>query len=88
MYASMVSYAEHHLSLSGASTAAFIAASGIGGLVLPWSIGQLFDRYGADSLPPTILAGTVATILAAGAVRLVVGRVQPAGALAQQATPR
>jgi fucose permease len=71
-YAAMVSYAEHHLSLSGASTSAFVASSSVGALVLPWGIGQLFDRYGAGSLRPTILVATVACGGAAFAVRAAV----------------
>ncbi len=76
-FASMVSYAEHHLSLSGASTSLFIAASGIGGLSLPWVIGQLFDHLGAESLPPTILVVTVLAGVSALVVRSTVGQRPP-----------
>jgi FHS family Na+ dependent glucose MFS transporter 1 len=69
-YASMMAFAEHHLVLSGRSTSVFVAASGLGLLVLPSLIGQMFDRWGATSLPPTILVAVAVT----GIVGLIVGR--------------
>ncbi len=69
-YASMLAYAESHLALSGRNTSAIVAASGIGGLLMPFIVGQLFDRVGPQSLPPTVL---VLAILAA-AVAAYAGR--------------
>jgi len=60
-YASMMAFAESHLALSGRNTSALVASSGIGGLVMPWSVGQLFHRVGPQSLPPTILGLSVLT---------------------------
>lgn len=77
-YASMMAFAEHHLVLSGRSTSLFVAASGTGILVLPWLLGQMFDRWGAGALPPTIALCTLATAV----VGLVAGR-----ALAGQRPP-
>lgn len=54
-YASMLAFAEAHLALSGRNTSAIVAASGIGGLLMPFVVGQLFDRVGPQSLPPTVL---------------------------------
>ena len=54
-YASMLAFAESHLALSGRNTSAIVAASGIGGLLMPFVVGQLFDRVGPQSLPPTVL---------------------------------
>ncbi len=61
-FASMIGYAESHLALSGAATSAFIGAAGLGGLVMPWSLGQLFDAHGPGVLPPVTLAACVATV--------------------------
>lgn len=73
-YASMMAFAEQHLALSGGNTAAIIACSGIGGLVLPWLLGQLFDAVGPEALPPTItIVAVVTTIVAAVTGRLLVG---------------
>lgn len=64
-YASMLAYAESHLALSGRNTSAIVAASGIGGLLMPFIVGQLFDRVGPQSLPPTVLVLAILTAAAA-----------------------
>ncbi|MFZ9628923.1 MAG: MFS transporter [Ilumatobacteraceae bacterium] len=69
-YASMMGYAESHLALSGRNTSAIVATSGMGGLAIPYVMGELFDRRGARSLPETML---VLGVLAAGTA-LVIGR--------------
>ena len=53
-FASMIGYAESHLALSGAAR--------LGGLVMPWSLGQLFDAHGPGVLPPVTFAACVATV--------------------------
>lgn len=60
-YASMLAFSEGHLALSGRNTSAIVAASGIGGLLMPFIVGQLFDRVGPQSLPPTVLVLAVLT---------------------------
>lgn len=72
-FASMISFAEERLALTGRSTSAFIASSGVGGIILPWLIGVLFDAYGARSLPQVILAG----VLVCGGVAAAIGRMLP-----------
>lgn len=61
-FASMIGYAESHFALSGAATSAFIGAAGLGGLVMPWMLGQLFDAHGPGVLPPVTLGACIATI--------------------------
>ena len=61
-FASMIAYAESHLALSGAATSAFIGAAGLAGLVMPWSLGQLFDSQGPGVLPPVTLGACLATV--------------------------
>jgi MFS transporter, FHS family, Na+ dependent glucose transporter 1 len=63
-FASMINYAETHLALSGASASAFIAAAGLAGLVMPWSLGLLFDARGPGVLPPVTMGLCVATVAA------------------------
>jgi FHS family Na+ dependent glucose MFS transporter 1 len=70
-YASMMAFAESHLAMSGKNTSVLIGASGIGGLFLPWLLGQLFDHIGPQSLPPVMVVTAVVTSLLA----LVAGRV-------------
>ena len=71
-FASMISYAEAPLALSGAATSVFIGAAGLGGLVMPWSLGQLFDAKGPGVLPPVTLGACLATIAAGLWVRHIV----------------
>lgn len=74
-YASMMAFAEAHLALSGRNTAAIVASSGVGGLVAPWALGQLFDAVGPDSLPPVVVVlAVVATSLAVAAGRAIAPR--------------
>jgi FHS family glucose/mannose:H+ symporter-like MFS transporter len=61
-FASMIAYAEAHFALSGAATSAFVGAAGLGGLVMPWCLGQLFDAHGPGVLPPVTLGACLATI--------------------------
>ncbi len=69
-YASMMAFAESHLALSGKNTSAIVAASGVGALVMPWALGQLFDAVGPEALPPVMVVMAVVTSV----VALVVGR--------------
>lgn len=73
-YASMLAFAETRLGLSGAETAAMVAASGLGALIVPWAIGQGFDRLGASSFPAMIVALAVMALLVAGAAGRAVSR--------------
>ncbi|MFZ4719593.1 MAG: MFS transporter [Ilumatobacteraceae bacterium] len=68
-YASMMAFAESHLALSGRNTATMVAASGVGGLLMPWLLGQLFDSIGPASLPPVMVVMAVLTSIVALAVR-------------------
>ncbi len=77
-YASMMAFAEGHLALSGGNTAVFIGASGVGGLFVPWLLGQLFDHVGPQSLPPVmVVASVVAAAVALLAARVVSGAQRP-----------
>jgi fucose permease len=64
--ASMIAFAEEHLTLSGKATAAFIASAGLGGLVIPWLLGVLFDARGAEVLPPVVLISAIIAAATAG----------------------
>ncbi len=77
-YASMMAFAESHLALSGRNTSMILASSGLGGLVLPWTIGQLFDSVGTKAMAPTIfVASAVAAGLGALAGRLLLAGQRP-----------
>ena len=61
-FASMIAFASEHLPLTGSATSLFLAASAIGGLTVPWLIGQLFSASGSGALPAVMLAGAIVTL--------------------------
>jgi fucose permease len=74
-FASMIAFAEEHLTLSGSATSAFIASAGLGGLIVPWLLGVLFDARGAEVLPWVVLISSlIAAAVAAFAGWLVLRR--------------
>ncbi len=73
-YPTMMAYADQRLRLSGSATSRLVAASGVGGLLLPLLTGWLLDRNGGQALPWATLVCLVATTAVALAVVVVVGR--------------
>jgi len=65
-FASMIAFAEEHLTLSGSATSAFIASAGLGGLIVPWLLGVLFDARGAEVLPWVVLISSLIAAAVAG----------------------
>jgi MFS transporter, FHS family, Na+ dependent glucose transporter 1 len=72
-FASMIAFASEHLPLTGSATSWFLAAAAIGGLTVPWLIGQLLSGVGTGALPAVALVGAVVTL----AWVLVLDRVLP-----------
>ena len=62
LYPTMLAYVGDHFPLTGAATSWFVAGSAVGGLTLPWMIGQLFDHLGPGAMPVTVLIATVCCI--------------------------
>ena len=62
-YPMMVAMAEERIGLSGGATSVIVGASSLGGLVLPWTIGQMLDARGAEVMPQVI---TVAALVLLG----------------------
>ena len=58
----MLSYLERRIHVTGYATSWFIGASGIGGLIFPWLIGQWIEGSGAAALPAAVFILGVATI--------------------------
>jgi FHS family Na+ dependent glucose MFS transporter 1 len=46
----MFTYLERRIHITGAATAWFVAAAGIGGLTFPWLVGRWFDTSGAEAV--------------------------------------
>jgi FHS family Na+ dependent glucose MFS transporter 1 len=80
LYPTMLAYVGDHLVLTGAATAWFVGGSAVGGLTLPWLIGQLFDRRGPSAMPVTVLVATVACIAWILVVRAILPGVRASGA--------
>lgn len=78
-FATMITFAERHFPLTGSATSWFMGAAGLGGLALPWIIGQLLDRSGAAAMPRAVLVAAVLTLAWLGLVRMVLTRRAAAG---------
>jgi fucose permease len=61
-FASMLAFASEHLPLTGAATSGFFAAAAVGGLSVPWIIGQLLSGVGTGAFPVVMVIGGVATL--------------------------
>jgi FHS family Na+ dependent glucose MFS transporter 1 len=61
-FATMLSFASEHLPLTGSATSWFLAASALGGLTVPWVIGQLFSAVGPGTMPVVVLVGAGAIL--------------------------
>jgi MFS transporter, FHS family, Na+ dependent glucose transporter 1 len=58
-FATMIAYTEDHISLTGQATSWFISAAGLGGMALPYLIGQMLDES-SGAMPIVVFGGSVA----------------------------
>ncbi len=58
-FATMIAYAEERITLSGRAASWFVSAAGLGGLVLPFLIGNLLDGS-SGAMPVAVLVAAVA----------------------------
>lgn len=54
IFPTVMTWAEHRMSMSGLVTSMFLVGSSVGGIALPWFIGQLFGRFGPWITMPAI----------------------------------
>jgi predicted MFS family arabinose efflux permease len=54
-----MAFADQRLSLTGAMTGWILVGSGIGGMVSPWLIGQLFESVSPRITMPVLLANNL-----------------------------
>ncbi len=59
IFATAMAFAEHRLRLTGVLIGWILVGGGIGGMIFPWLIGQLFERLGPRITMPVLLADTV-----------------------------
>ncbi|MCS6847356.1 MAG: MFS transporter [Anaerolineae bacterium] len=77
LFPTMISFAESRMRITGGVTAIFLAGSSLGGMTLPWLIGQLFEPVGPQVMPWVVLICTLATGLTFALVNAV-SRPRPA----------
>ncbi len=65
-FPAMFTYLERRIRMTGNATAWMVGASGLGGLVFPWLIGQWFDASGPGILPWSMLGLGVLTLASFG----------------------
>ncbi len=61
LFPTMISFAGSRMRITGQVTAIFLAGSSLGGMTLPWLIGQLFEPIGPQVMPWVVLICTLAT---------------------------
>jgi FHS family Na+ dependent glucose MFS transporter 1 len=59
IFATGMAFAEQRLSLTGSSIGWILVGGGIGGMVIPWLIGQLFDRISPHTTMPVLLVSNL-----------------------------
>jgi FHS family Na+ dependent glucose MFS transporter 1 len=59
VFATGMAFAERHVRLSGSLVGWIFVGSGIGGMLMPWLIGQLFGRISPRITMPVLLADTL-----------------------------
>lgn len=59
IFATGMAFAEQRLSLTGSSIGWILVGGGIGGMVTPWLIGQLFERISPHITMPVLLASNL-----------------------------
>jgi fucose permease len=58
-----MSLAEHRIPITGQVTGWFLVSASIGGMLLPWLIGQLFEPFGPQMTMVAILLDLIAAML-------------------------
>ncbi|HEY53580.1 MAG TPA: hypothetical protein G4N94_09005, partial [Caldilineae bacterium] len=75
VFPTLMLLAEHHLNISGHITSMFLVGASLGGMAVPWLIGQNFESYGPQATVLWIL-GTICVAVFVLAIFLWVVRVE------------
>jgi MFS transporter, FHS family, Na+ dependent glucose transporter 1 len=62
VFPTLISFAEHRMALSGKITSYFFVGASLGGMVVPWVIGQLFEAIGPRFTMITLLVDVLLTV--------------------------
>lgn len=64
MFPGMIAYANQHIPVDGRVTGWFMAGSSLGGMTIPWLVGQLFEPVGPQVVPWIVLAVVAVSLIA------------------------
>ncbi len=76
IFPTTITLAERQLGITGRRTGLFLAASGAGGILLPWTIGQLFEPVGPAATLYAIAVDLTAALIVFAAIEIGRGRSQ------------
>jgi MFS transporter, FHS family, Na+ dependent glucose transporter 1 len=62
VFPTLISFAEHRMALSGKITSYFFVGASLGGMTIPWIIGQLFESIGPRFTMITLLVDVLLTL--------------------------
>jgi MFS transporter, FHS family, Na+ dependent glucose transporter 1 len=76
VFPTLISFAEHRMALSGKITSYFFVGASLGGMTIPWLIGQLFDRIGPRYTMVTLLVDVLLTLVIYGVLIVYASRIE------------
>ncbi|MCZ7552102.1 MAG: hypothetical protein B6D39_08845 [Anaerolineae bacterium UTCFX2] len=62
VFPTLLAFAGRHMTLSGATSRWFFVGTGLGGMTLPWVLGELIERHGPEAMIPALFL-TIALVL-------------------------
>jgi len=74
LFASIFNLAGDTMTLSGRITGLFLVSTSLGGMFLPWLIGQIFEPLGPASMPASLAIALAAALLCCALIRLAAAR--------------
>jgi len=74
IFPTMISFAQHHMTITGQVTSFFLAGSSLGSMTLPLLIGQLFDSVGPSVMVMFVAAALLIELALYGLLLMLVAR--------------
>ena len=68
LFASGITFASGHMRMTGSTTGIFLVGASVGGMILPWGIGQFFESRGPGVMPLSIFITTAVTLALFGII--------------------
>lgn len=76
VFPTLISFAEHRMALSGKITSYFFVGASLGGMTIPWLIGQLFESIGPRSTMAALLVDMLLALGIYAALIIYAGRLE------------